>query len=151
MTPEAEEDPFFSLYLSRSDCPPSEIATATEGKVPQPSSLITSSLSARETSDMAAGRLEDAFRRRIILNPFTEESRRAQLLSAHEQLEDDSFILSVAAEAFKSHAVRRGLKRVQEETRSFLDWDRIEAQANEEQISEFAGGIELILNKLKSI
>lgn len=140
------EDTAFSFYLSRSDCPPSEITSLNEKQNCQLPPFLTESLTGKEASET----LKESFKRRIILNPFTDEDLRTKLLSEPENLEE-SFILSMAAEAFKTISVKRALKQLQDHTKATIDWPSIESQTYDEMIDSFAKGNQDVINKLTSI
>ncbi len=138
------EGAHFAFYLARSDCPTLEFPVlADRNELPL---FIKESLTRKEASDS----FDNSFKRRIILNPFTDEELRSKLLSSTECLEEP-FMHSLAAEAFKTISVKRAVKKVQEHTSDFLDWSNIEAQAANALIVEFTKGNEDLINKLKSV
>jgi hypothetical protein len=137
------EDSAFSFYLSRSDCPSSSISLLDGSELPH---FLKKSLNRRETSES----LNESLKRRILLNPFTDECLRTELFNNTECLQE-SFVLSMAAEAFKTISVRRATKQVQDHTKSFIDWSAIETLVADEIISDFSGGNQDLLNKLKNV
>lgn len=137
-----------ALYLSGSD----NVNEIGEASTEEHSSvLINNSLSLRERNEP----LEDSIKRRIILNPFTEEEVRNRLILSS----DESFMSSLAAEAFKTRHIKHSLDRLKEATKSILDWNSLESHCLSNHLETFkklipptaATQATEIMNKISSI
>lgn len=141
-----------AFYLSGSDNVNELGENAIELDGLSASALINNSLSVREQHEP----LEDSIKRRMILNPFTNEELRTKLLRDPKTTED-AFMASLAAEAFKTRHIIEALDKLKEATKNTLDWTSIEADCMSNQLEKFRKSIPdnskaaEIINKIASI